>query len=61
MAEKKQTSTEASDPTEEIKEQAKSVWEKLLSLATRKYRIDFEIYGWLLALIVLVLLILIAN
>jgi hypothetical protein len=60
MAEKKQTN-EASDPTEEIKEQAKGVWEKLLSLATRKYRIDFEIYGWLLALIVLVLLILIAN
>lgn len=61
MAEKKQTTTESSDPTEEIKEQAKGVWEKLLSLATRKYRIDFEIYGWLLALIVLVLLILIAN
>jgi hypothetical protein len=58
MAEKKQT---AADPAEEIKEQAKSVWEKLLSLATRKYRIEFEIYGWLIALIALLLLILIAN
>lgn len=61
MAEKKQTSNDASDPTVEIQEQAKGVWEKLLLLATRKYRIDFEIYGWLLALIVLVLLVLIAN
>lgn len=61
MAEKKQTTAEPSDPSVEIKEQAKGVWEKLLSLATKKYRIDFEIYGWLLALIVLLLLILIAN
>lgn len=61
MAEKKQTATESPDPGDEIKQQAKGVWEKLLALATRKYRIDFEIYGWLIALIVLLLLILIAN
>lgn len=61
MAEKKQTATESPDPNDEIKQQAKGVWEKLLTLATRKYRIDFEIYGWLIALIVLLLLILIAN
>ena len=61
MAEKKQTTVEASDPSDEIKQQAKGVWEKLLSLATRKYRVNFEIYGWLIALIAVLLLILIAS
>lgn len=60
MAEKKPTTAEPSDPGDEIKQQAKGVWEKLLSLATRKYRINVEIYGWLIALLVLLLLTLIA-
>lgn len=60
MAEKKQATAESSDPGVEIKQQAKGVWEKLLSLATRKYRLNIEIYGWLIALIAVLLLILIA-
>lgn len=49
------------DTASEIKQQAKYVADKLLALASKKYHIDFEIYGWALALIVVVLLILLAN
>jgi hypothetical protein len=46
---------------DEIKQQAKSVADKLLALATKKYHVNFEIYGWAIALAVLILVAILAN
>jgi hypothetical protein len=45
----------------EIKQQAKNVADKLLALASKKYHINFEIYGWVIALAALILLIILVN
>lgn len=45
---------------EELKLQAKGAVDKLLALATRKYHIDVEIYGWAIGLAVVIFLIIIA-
>ena len=49
------------DTMNEIKQQAKYVADKLLALASRKYHIDLEIYGWAIALIVVLLLVILVN
>ncbi len=46
---------------DELKQQAKGAADKLLALATKKYHIDFEIYGWVIALAVVVLLVILVN
>jgi hypothetical protein len=49
------------DAASEFKRQAKSVGDKIMLWATKKYRINFEVYGWVIAAIVLILLILIMQ
>jgi hypothetical protein len=55
------TTSKAADNANEFKQQAKNVGEKLLALATRKYHVDFEIYGWAIALAALILLLILVN
>lgn len=55
------TTSKAADNANEIKQQARNVAEKLLALATRKYHVDFEIYGWAIALIAVIFLLILAN
>jgi hypothetical protein len=45
----------------EIKQQAKNVADKLLALASKKYHFNFEVPGWVIALVVLILLIILVN
>lgn len=49
------------DTANEIKQQAKNVVDKLLALASKKYHFDFEVYGWVIALVVVILLVILAN
>ena len=46
---------------EELKQQAKGAADKLLALATKKYRINIEVPGWVIALAVFVLLVILVN
>jgi hypothetical protein len=45
----------------EIKQQAKNVADKLLAMASKKYHINVEIYGWMIALAALILLLILVN
>ena len=49
------------DTANEIKQQAKHVADKLLALASKKYHVDFEIYGWVIALAVVIRLVILVN
>jgi hypothetical protein len=51
---------EGTKPAAEAKAQAKAGLDRLLELGNRKYRIDFEVNGWVIAAIALVILLLIA-
>ena len=46
---------------DELKQQAKGAADKLLLLATKKFHIDIQVPGWVIALAVLILLIILAN
>jgi hypothetical protein len=50
-----------SDAASEFKRQAKNVGDKIMTWATKKYRINFEVYGWVIAVVALILLILIMQ
>jgi hypothetical protein len=45
----------------EIKLQVKIVVDKLLALLSRKYHFNFEVPGWLIATVALILLIILVN
>ncbi|HEY3488177.1 MAG TPA: hypothetical protein VGL10_08930 [Gammaproteobacteria bacterium] len=53
--------SKTSDAANEIKQQAKNAADKILALASKKYHINFEIYGWAIALVVLILLIILVR
>jgi hypothetical protein len=55
------TTSKSKDTANEIKQQAKSVGDKLLAFASKKFHVDFEIYGWAIALAALILLLILIN
>lgn len=48
-----------SDTAEEIKEKARNILGKLIDAGNKKYHFSFDMYGWVIGFIALILLLLI--
>lgn len=48
-----------SDTAEELKEKARNIFTKMIDAGNKKYHFSFDIYGWVIAILALILLLLI--
>lgn len=58
---KKKTAEKAEKTAAAIEEQAKSVFSRILELGNRKYGFNFEVHGWIIAIVTFLLLVLILK
>jgi hypothetical protein len=49
------------DTTEELKKNARNIFTKMIDAGNKKYHFSFEVYGWVMAIIGLILLLLVLK